>query len=520
MGKLFIAVFFALALALAACGDDDAADTTTSSAAATTTIATTTTTTTVAGLEGSAVTGGLLYDKWWKVEGVDAPSEDQARWAAQSDNTRSGGDTWRCKECHGWDYKGADGAYGGGSHFTGFAGVFDAGSKSAAELTDALAAADHDFAALLSEQSIADLVAFLQEGLADYGPFIDGDKNIVGGDLANGEALYTSTCVACHGADGTTLNFGGDDDPEYVGTIAQDNPWEFFHKVRFGQPASSMPSAIASGWSLEDVRDVAAFAQTLPTVKVDVDAAALGGLLYDKWWAVINADAPTEDNPMFARQTTNTRSGGDTWRCKECHGWDYQGVAGAYGGGSHMTGFVGIFGGRERSAGDIIAQISGQLDPEHDFSSVLSESDIAALAAFINNGLIDMGPLFDVATKTPVGGDAAAGEALFSSTCAACHGADGTTFNFGSDDDPEYVGSLSNDNPWEVAHKILFGHPGSSPVMPAQFTNGWGEDEILDILKSNRPSPTGWRAVRCLRHGKLSETDDGDAGPWVLVAPG
>ena len=31
--------------------------------------------------------------------------------------------TWRCKECHGWDYKGLDGAYAKGSHFSGTKGV-------------------------------------------------------------------------------------------------------------------------------------------------------------------------------------------------------------------------------------------------------------------------------------------------------------------------------------------------------------------------------------------------------------
>lgn len=86
-------------------------------------------------LEGDRVRGGLLYDKWWAVGEEDdhehddheasgaAPEGDHPLWATQSTNERSGGDTWRCKECHGWDYKGADGAYGDGSHFTGFVGV-------------------------------------------------------------------------------------------------------------------------------------------------------------------------------------------------------------------------------------------------------------------------------------------------------------------------------------------------------------------------------------------------------------
>ncbi|MFQ5408280.1 MAG: hypothetical protein ACE5FI_07670, partial [Anaerolineales bacterium] len=65
-----------------------------------------------------------------------------------------------------------------------------------------------------------------------------------------------------------------------------------------------------------------------------------GGLLYDKWWVPLGLDQPEDDHPLWATQDSNTRSGKDTWRCKECHGWDYQGVDGAYGGGSHMTGFA------------------------------------------------------------------------------------------------------------------------------------------------------------------------------------
>jgi thiosulfate dehydrogenase len=210
-------------------------------------------------------------------------------------------------------------------------------------------------------------------------------------------------------------------------------------------------------------------------------SAVTGGLLFDKWWTVIGGDEPTDENPVWSRQTKNESSGGDTWRCKECHGWDYQGVDGAYGSGSHLTGFPGIFGAQGRPAEDIVALISGQIDPEHDFSSFLTESDMAALAAFTNNSLIDM-PLFDLETKEPVSGDGVAGEALFSPTCTACHGEDGTTFNFGSEDEPEYVGTLSNDNPWEVSHKILFRHPGGSPEMPAQIQNRWGPQEIVDIV--------------------------------------
>ncbi|MEE8389570.1 MAG: hypothetical protein V3S14_02075, partial [Anaerolineae bacterium] len=74
-----------------------------------------------------------------------------------------------------------------------------------------------------------------------------------------------SLCTACHGADGTTLNFGSAEEPEYLGGLADGNPWEVLHKTRFGQPDSAMPSTIDLGWSVQDAVDVLAYAQTLPT---------------------------------------------------------------------------------------------------------------------------------------------------------------------------------------------------------------------------------------------------------------
>ena len=73
------------------------------------------------------------------------------------------------------------------------------------------------------------------------------------------------TCAACHGVDGKKINFGDRDDPEYLGTVAAGNPWEFFHKVSFGQPGAPMPAGIALGWTPEEIADLAAFVQTLPT---------------------------------------------------------------------------------------------------------------------------------------------------------------------------------------------------------------------------------------------------------------
>ena len=444
-------------------------------------------------ITGSASKGGMLYDKWWKVLGLDEPTEDHPLWATQSTNTRSGGDTWRCKECHGWDYKGADGAYGSGSHFTGFVGVLDASrSKTPAEILAALDGTqypDHDFSGV-GEEALGDLSIFLSEGLVDVGPFIDPEsKAAVGGDGTHGEELFNGLCAACHGPDGQTFNFGDEEEPEYVGTIAVDNPWEFIHKVRAGQPGSEppMPSAIVSGWSIQDGVDVLTYAQTLPTSPVEAEAESdlsvvvLGGRLFDKWWKELGLDEPSEDNPVWARQDTNTRDGGDTWRCKECHGWDYQGSEGAYGTGSHYTGFPGIFTAQEKSEDEILAQLTGEVDVEHDFSA-MDESALLALVKFIKEGQIDVSPLIDPETKAANGGDAALGEELYASTCTACHGEDGRLLNFGDEEEPIYVGTIALDNPWEFIHKVRVGQPGSQPPMPASIINGWSLDDLLNLL--------------------------------------
>ena len=217
-------------------------------------------------LEGDVVRGGLLYDEWWAALGVDAPTDDQPLWATQTTNTRSGADTWRCKECHGWDYKGVDGAYGSGSHQTGFTGVLNAASMSTEELLawlDGNSNPDHDFSTVMDEVALNTLATFIQEEAADISAFVNDDKT-VNGDPASGKALYDGTCATCHGVDGKKINFGSEDEPEYVGTLAADNPWEFFHKASFGQPGAPMPAGKALGWTMEDIADLAAFAQTLP----------------------------------------------------------------------------------------------------------------------------------------------------------------------------------------------------------------------------------------------------------------
>lgn len=103
---------------------------------------------------------------------------------------QTGEDTFRCKECHGWDYIGKDGRYSKGSHYTGIDGIYDARTKTPKELFDILTdtASGHGIKGLsASHENIWALVKFLQEGLIDPDMVFNADWTVKG-DPAKGKA--------------------------------------------------------------------------------------------------------------------------------------------------------------------------------------------------------------------------------------------------------------------------------------------------------------------------------------------
>lgn len=220
---------------------------------------------------GDDVTAGAqLYDKWYAQLGVDAPPGNHPLWERQSTNTRSGPDTWRCAECHGWDYQGAAGAYRtGSSHYTGFPGVYVlAGRLSEQEIIDHLnGKLDplHDFSGHMDEQSLRQLAAFLKNGLVDDSAFINPvSLKAIGGDTANGKRLYETVCAACHGTDGQTLVLRSEGIDEGLGDVANRDPYRFLHRSRFGVAGTVMPIGRDLDWSVADSHNVLAYVQTLP----------------------------------------------------------------------------------------------------------------------------------------------------------------------------------------------------------------------------------------------------------------
>jgi thiosulfate dehydrogenase len=227
-----------------------------------------------------------------------------------------------------------------------------------------------------------------------------------------------------------------------------------------------------------------------PAPASNLESVARGGLLYDMWWRVVpDASEPKNNQALWSLQTTNKRSGSVSWRCKECHGWDYKGKDGAYGSGSRFTGFPGIWdAAQKKSAEQLAASLRGVPNDKHNFTSVLRPTDIADVVNFLKFGLLDMGRFVDYKTRQPIGGDAGRGKTLYA-LCGACHGPDGKNLNFGTEKSPEYVGTIAKTNPQEFVHKTWVGHPGSNPPMPAALVLGWSINQVVDVLAYSQTLP-------------------------------
>jgi cytochrome c5 len=212
----------------------------------------------------------------------------------------------------------------------------------------------------------------------------------------------------------------------------------------------------------------------------DAYSVVRGGQLYDKWFTVAkHATKPEGPNPAYPKDGNYLGKKGADWRCKECHGWDYAGAAGAYNeANKHFTGIKGIQG---MQGADVAAVVAVLKDETHGFGDVgLNQRDLLDLANFVSAGQIDVGRLIDLKSKK-ARGDELRGQAYYEVMCSTCHGLDGRY-----DDNMKPVGFFATDNPWETLHKIRFGHPGTE-MTPMNLL---GVDIYGDILTYAQTLPT------------------------------
>lgn len=206
--------------------------------------------------QGSIARGGKLYDKWYAALKVDAPGASHPLYPASNEKyANDPKNNWRCKECHGWDGRGAAGAYASGSHFTGIKGIDGMAGGDPAAVIAVLTSAGHGYGDKMAEADLADLANFVVYGQIDWGMYI-GDDKAPKGDAARGMQVYNTVCVNCHGVDGKLPK-----DMPPLGSL-MGNPWEVMHKVLNGQPAEVMPALRAV--DLQITTDVLAYLVTLP----------------------------------------------------------------------------------------------------------------------------------------------------------------------------------------------------------------------------------------------------------------
>ncbi|MGB7292258.1 MAG: c-type cytochrome [Thermodesulfobacteriota bacterium] len=242
------------------------------------------------------IRGGLLYDQYWTVTGGEEPDDTNPTYPSETNamvfppDGRMGSQTWRCKECHGWDYLGNEGLYAfPNSHWTDIEGLLQVadnlrllesgnsdlapfaqenGELTPEELFDiikfGIPGLMTGYEGQLSDDDIWDLVRFLKLGLIDDRDLVvydtEGKIDVIPPvDLENGASLFNSVCALCHGVDGEGLEAFGTEGVS-LHDLVEENPVEFIHKVRFGNPGTAMPSAINNGWSLDDIKDVVAYA--------------------------------------------------------------------------------------------------------------------------------------------------------------------------------------------------------------------------------------------------------------------
>lgn len=227
----------------------------------------------------------------------------------------------------------------------------------------------------------------------------------------------------------------------------------------------------------------------------DLSSLVRGGRLYDNW--SLESQGHPQDLPNPAFKTKQVRvAAGDTWRCVECHGWDYQG--------NH-----GITGLRDRQHTDPAAVVTFlKTNANHHFEELLHENELVDLANFITSGQVDMKALVEAAQKIPLGHGSS--EKIFATICANCHGFDG-----GAMRRIPPLGDSARERPYKVLHVAFNGHPSGD--MPALRT--LGDDTVVSMLAFLQTLPSVNRVASIANGGRLYDDWQANSGERRQALP-
>lgn len=383
----------------------------------------------------SVVRGGRLYDNWSLESRGRAPNHPNPAFKSQQLPVAVQ-DTWRCVACHGWDYQ--------GNH-----GVKGISSKKKADpvaMAALLKDANHGYGELLSDADRHDLASFVVSGQSEMRQLLALALRLKPAQT-NADKVFATVCANCHGLDGALLR-----QVPPLGDAARQRPLEVLHVALNGHPGGNMPALRTLGE--ETAATMLAYLKTLPSINLAASIAN-GGRLYDDWQVHTGGQRQALPHPAYPPKAYYASAASETWRCKECHGWDYQGNQGQYAKGNHATGIKGV---RAFAGADPETIMRTLQSSSHLYGAVLQHRDLQDLANFVSYGQVDMDGIIDPRSGLSRG-DATRGAAHYRTMCASCHGLEGRFVA------KRHVGRIAREDPWHAAHNMLNGHPDDT--MPA-----------------------------------------------------
>jgi mono/diheme cytochrome c family protein len=383
----------------------------------------------------SVVRGGRLYDNWITETRARAPNHSNPAFKTRQ-VVVAAPDTWRCVECHGWDYKGKHG----------IKGIQGLQKADPASMTALLKDANHGYEEWLDEHDRVDLANFVSAGQTDMSRLVNQALRVKPGQTS-APKVFATVCAVCHGLEGDRQR-----EIAPLGDSARQRPAEVMHVALNGHPGGNMPALHTLGE--EPAINMLAYLQTLRSLDLAASVAN-GGRLYDDWQVHTGGQRQALAHPAYPAKAYYANSANETWRCKECHGWDYKGNQGQYAGGNHATGIKGI---RAMAGTDPVKTMAVLRGTSHHYGAVLKHRDLQDLANFVSYGQIDMDAVIDLKTGLSRG-DATKGQAHYRAMCTSCHGRDGYFVA------KRHLGKVSRGDPWHSLHNMLNGHPDDT--MPA-----------------------------------------------------